>query len=139
MEFRKMVMITMYVRWQKRHRCIDQSFGLCGRGEGVMVWMVWEWHWNMYIIICETDCQPRFDEWYKVLGAGALGWPRGMGWGGRWEWGSGWGTYVHSPADLCQCMTKPIQYSKVISLQKINNSKKKKFRNYHSDYLKGFN
>jgi len=30
--FRKMVMITLYVRQQKRHRCIEQSFGLCGRG-----------------------------------------------------------------------------------------------------------
>ena len=27
MEFRKMVTITMYVRQQKRHRCIEQSFG----------------------------------------------------------------------------------------------------------------
>ena len=31
MEFRKMVTITLYVRQQKRHRCIEQSFGLCGR------------------------------------------------------------------------------------------------------------
>ena len=28
MEFRKMVMITLYVRQQKRHRCIEQSFEL---------------------------------------------------------------------------------------------------------------
>ena len=28
------VMITLYVRQQKRHRCIEQSFGLCGRGRG---------------------------------------------------------------------------------------------------------
>ena len=34
MEFRKIVMITLYVRQQKRHRCIEQSFGLCGRGRG---------------------------------------------------------------------------------------------------------
>ena len=34
MEFRKMVMITLYARQQKRHRCIAQSFGLCGRGRG---------------------------------------------------------------------------------------------------------
>ena len=39
----------------------------------------------MYIIICETDQQSRFNAWDRVLGAGALGWPRGMGWGGRWE------------------------------------------------------
>ena len=32
MEFRKMVMITLYVRQQKRHRCIEQSFGLWERG-----------------------------------------------------------------------------------------------------------
>jgi len=31
MEFRKMVMITLYVRQQKRHRCIEQSF-----------WTLWE-------------------------------------------------------------------------------------------------
>ena len=34
MEFRKMVTTTLYVRQQKRHRCIEQSFGLCGRGRG---------------------------------------------------------------------------------------------------------
>ena len=33
-----MVMITLYVRQQKRHRCIEQSFGLCGRGRGGMIW-----------------------------------------------------------------------------------------------------
>ena len=39
MEFRKMVTITLYVKQQKRHRCIEQSFGLCGRGQG---WMILE-------------------------------------------------------------------------------------------------
>ena len=38
MEFRKMVTITLYVRQQKLHRYIEQSFGLCGRGRG----MIWE-------------------------------------------------------------------------------------------------
>ena len=33
MEFRKMVTITLYVRQQKRHRCIEQSFGLSGKGQ----------------------------------------------------------------------------------------------------------
>ena len=32
---------------------------------------------------------------YWMLGAGALGWPRGMEWGGRREEGSGWGTHVY--------------------------------------------
>ena len=30
-----------------------------------------------------------------MLGAGALGRPRGMVWGGRREEGSGWGTHVY--------------------------------------------
>ena len=33
-----MVTITLYARQQKRHRCIEQSFGLCGRGRGGMIW-----------------------------------------------------------------------------------------------------
>ena len=33
-----MVTITLYARQQKRHRCIKQSFGLCGEGEGGMIW-----------------------------------------------------------------------------------------------------
>ena len=38
MEFRKMVMVTLYVRQQKRHRSIEQSFGLLGEVEGEMIW-----------------------------------------------------------------------------------------------------
>ena len=91
MEFRKMVTITPYTRRQKR--CIEQSFGLCGRGRG---WDdLGEWHWNVYNIIYETSRQSRFDAGYRMLGAGALGWPRGMVWGGRREEGSGWGTHVY--------------------------------------------
>ena len=76
----------------KRETCIKQFFGLCGRGRG---WDdLGEWHWNMYNIIYETNRQSRFDAWYRKLGAGALGWLRGMVWGGRWEGGSGWGTRV---------------------------------------------
>ena len=33
-----MVMITLYARQQKRHRCIEQCFGLCGEGKGGMIW-----------------------------------------------------------------------------------------------------
>ena len=32
---------------------------------------------------------------YWMLGAGALGRPRGIVWGGRREEGSGWGTHVY--------------------------------------------
>ena len=34
MEFRKMVTITLYVRQQKKHKYIEQSFGLCGKRQG---------------------------------------------------------------------------------------------------------
>ena len=109
MEFRKTVMIALYMRQQKRHKCIEQSFGLCCRGWG---WNdLGEWHWNMYIIICETDCQSRFEAWDRVLGTGALGWPRGMGEGFRM------GNTCARVADQCQCMAKPLQYCKIISLQ----------------------
>ena len=44
----------------------------------------------------ETDFKySRFDAGYWMLGAGALGRPRGMVWGGRREEGSGWGTHVY--------------------------------------------
>ena len=39
--------------------------------------------------------QSRFDARYWMLGAGALGRPRGMVWGGRREEASGWGTHVY--------------------------------------------
>ena len=42
----------------------------------------------------ETSRQSRFYARYWMLGAGALGWPRGMVWGVRREEGLGWGTYV---------------------------------------------
>ena len=50
MEFRKMLMITLYAehKKKKRHRFIEQSFGLCGRRRG---WDVTrEQHQNRYII-----------------------------------------------------------------------------------------
>ena len=49
----------------------------------------------MYSIIYETSHQSRFDARYWILGAGALGRPRGMVQGGRREEGSGWGTRVY--------------------------------------------
>ena len=48
----------------------------------------------MYNIIHETSHQSRFGARYWMLGAGALGRPRGMVRGGRREEVSGWGTCV---------------------------------------------
>ena len=58
-----------------------------------------------------------FDTWGRVFRAGTLGWPSGMGWGGRWEGGSGWGTHVHLWLIHDNVGQKPPQYCKVISLQ----------------------
>ena len=93
MEFRKMVTNILYARQQKRHRCIEQSFGHCWRGRG---WDdLGEWHWKMYNIIYEMNCLSKFNAWYRMPGASALGWPRGMVLGGRWEGGSVWGTRIY--------------------------------------------
>ena len=105
-----MVTITLYMRQQKRHRCIEQSYGLCGRGRG---WNdLGEWHWNMYIIICEMNRQSRFDAGYRMLGA--LQWDDPDGWygegGGR---GVQDGEHVYTMVDSFWCMAKPIQYCKV--------------------------
>ena len=53
-----------------------------------------------------------------------------MGWGGRSEGGSGWGTHVNPWLIHVNVWQKPLQYCKVISLQLIKISgKKKKKRN----------
>ena len=49
----------------------------------------------MYNNIYETNRQSKFNAGYRMLGAGALGRPRGMFQGGRREEGSGWGTQVY--------------------------------------------
>ena len=38
MEFRKMVTIALYVRQQKRHRCMNSLLDSVGEGEGGMIW-----------------------------------------------------------------------------------------------------
>ena len=64
----------------------------------------------------------------QVLRPGALGRPRGIGWGGRWEGGLGWGTHVNPWLIPVSTWQKPLQYCKVISLQliKINGKKTSK-------------
>ena len=62
----------------------------------------------------------------QVLRAGALQRPRGMGWGGRWDGGSGGGTHVNPWLIHVNVWQKSLQYCKVISLQLIKIHKKKK-------------
>ena len=125
MKFRKMVTITLYAR-QKETQMYRTDF-----------WTLWEkvrvgWSertalkhvcyqvWNRLPV--QIGCMRQ------VLGAGALGWPKGMGWGGRWEGSSGCGTNVNPWLIHVNVWQKPLQYCKVISLQliKINEKKKKK-------------
>ena len=54
-----MLMLTLYAGQRKRHRCIQQTFGLYGRRQGLD--NLREQHRNMYIIKCETDRQSRLD------------------------------------------------------------------------------
>ena len=57
--------------------------------------------WEDGIETCKISCMKRVASpgsmhyLYWILGAGALGRPRGMVWGGRREEGSGWGTHVY--------------------------------------------
>ena len=118
-----MVTITLYAKQKKRHRCTEQTFGLCGRRRG---WDVLrEQHRNIYYLgwnrpPTQVGCMRQ------VLRAGALGRPRGIGWRGRWEGGSGWGTHVNPWLIPVSVWQKSLQYCKLISIQliKINGKKK---------------
>ena len=55
----------------------------------------------------------------QVLGPGVLGRPRGIGWRGRWEGGSGWGTHVTPWLIHVTVWQNPLQCCEVISLQLI--------------------
>ena len=80
----------------------------------------------MYYIMYEMSHQSRFNTRYWMLGAGALGRPRGMVWGGKREEGSGWGTHVYLwqiHFDIWQN-----QYN-IVKLNKIKLKKKGKGKN----------
>ena len=79
---------------RKRHRSIEQTFGLCGRRRG---WDVLrEQHQNTFIIMGETDHQPKLDAWNKC--SGLVQWEDPEGWDGEGggRGGSGWGIHVNT-------------------------------------------
>ena len=93
MEFRKMVTITLYLRQQKRHRCIEQSFGLCGKGSGGMIW-------ENGIETCIVSYKKQIASPGSIQDTGCSGlvhWDDPEGWYGEGSGGagSGWGTLVH--------------------------------------------
>ena len=104
MEFRKKVMITLYAKQKKRHRCIEQTFGLCGEGEGgmfqeksietcilSMVKQITSPGWGMHETNARTWCTGRTqrDQVEREVGGGI-----------------GMGNTCISMADSCLCMTK---------------------------------
>ena len=114
MEFRKMVTMTLYARQQKRHRCKEQTFGLCGRRrvgwfERIALKHAYYHTWNRSPV--QVQCMRQGAQGW------CTGWPWGMGWGGMWEGVFRMGDTCAPMADSCQCMAKPIQYCKVTSLQ----------------------
>ena len=132
MEFKKMVTITLYAK-QKKTQMYRTDFGTqwekarLGCSERTVLKQVYYQGWN----------RPPVQAGYmrQVLRAGALGRPRGMGWGGKWEGGSGWGIHVNPWLIHVSVWQKPLQYCKVISLQLIKiNEKKKTNEALHSNY-----
>ena len=85
MEFKKMVTITQYAKQKKRHRCTEQTLGLCGRRQRVgcfeRIALKQVYYQGVNRSPAQVICMRQ------VLRAGALGRPRGMRWGGRWEGG----------------------------------------------------
>ena len=116
-----MVMITLYAEQKKRHRCTEQTFGLCQEKARVGCF---ERTTSKHVYYLGWNRSPAQDGCMRqVLGPGALGRPRGMGWRGRWEVGSGWGIHVNPWLIHVNVWQKPLQYYKVISLQLIKINK----------------
>ena len=82
--------------------------------------------------------QSRFDAGYWMLGAGALGRPRGMVWGGRREEVSGWGTHVYLwqiHFDIWQNQYNIVKLNKIKLKKNKENINKKFFFVFFKMYL----
>ena len=88
MEFRKLLMITLYAEQKRRHRCIEQFLDSVGEGEGGMFQEN-----SIKTCILSRVKQITSPDWMHETSA--LGRPRGIGWRGRWEGRLGWGTHVN--------------------------------------------
>ena len=98
-----MAMITLYVRQQKRHRCIEQSFGLCGRGRG---WDVWE----NATETCIISYMKRIASPGSMHNTGCLGlvhWDNPEGW-----YGEGGGKGVQAGEHVYTCGGFMLMYGK---------------------------
>ena len=93
-----MVMITLYVRQQKRHRCKEQTFGFCGRGRG------WD-DLGECIETCVISYKKQITSLGSMQSAGCLGlvhWDDPEGWcGGEGRRGFGIGNTCTPVTDSC--------------------------------------
>ena len=120
MEFRKMVTLTLYAK-QKRHRWTEQTFGLYGRRRGMF--------WENSIETCILSRMKQITSPGLMHETSVWTWCTGKTQRDRAErevgGGIRMGNTCKSMADSCQCMQKPLQYCKVISLQLIKINEKK--------------
>ena len=89
-----MVTITLCTRQQKRHGCIDQSYGLCGRGKGREIW-------ENGIETCIISCMKRVASPVSMHDTGCLGlehWDDPEGW-----YGEGGGRRVQDGEHMYTC------------------------------------
>jgi hypothetical protein len=111
MEFRKMAMMTLYARQQKRHRCVERTFGFRGRGRG------WDDLGRMALKHVYYHVRNESPVYVQCRIQHAWGWctvmtqrdVMGREVGGGFMFGNACTPMV----DSCQCMAKPIQYCKV--------------------------
>ena len=61
-----MVMMTLYARQQKRHRCVEQTLDSEGEGEGGMIW-------ENGIETCILSCKKRSASLCSIQDTGCLG------------------------------------------------------------------
>ena len=109
-----MVTITLYARQQKRHGCIDSLLDSVGEGEGGMIW-------ENGIETCILSHVKWVASPVRCMIQDAQGWCTGMtqrdGMGREVGEGFRMGNTFTPVVNSCQCMAKPLQYCKVISLQ----------------------
>ena len=98
-----MVTITLNVREKKRHRCIEQTFGLYGRKRG------WD-DWGNSVETCVLSSVKQITSPGWMHETSARGWCTGMtqrdGMGREVGEGFRMGNSCKSMADSCQCMAK---------------------------------
>ena len=96
-----MVTITLYAKQKKRHRCTEQTLGLCGRRRG------WDFQENS-IETCILSRVKQITSPGWMHETSALAWCTGKTQRDRVErevgGGIGMGNMCKSMADSCQCM-----------------------------------